>query len=281
MAVQPRNRGQVLGAQLIAAGAYYGRQQAFRVGGNAARYAARVGSRLFDNPSSSMSGKRSRGRMSSSSSSSRAFKKGTDRTGGYFGRYALAVGEKKFFDGTKSASVISTSGVISNDSLCEIPQGVTESTRVGRLAKIHSIHCTGYMGLPAAAGTAENDATDIIRIILYVDKQTNGATAAVLDILESADIESYRNLANSHRFYILMDKKVSLSAPGYAGATLGSARHLKGWQYNKHWKDPLPIEFNSTTGAIGEIRSNNIGMMIITEAGNGEVQYKWRVRFTD
>ena len=50
-----------------------------------------------------------------------------------------------------------------------------------------------------------------MRVMLYHDKQANGATAAVLDILESADYQSFNNLVNSGRFRILMDRTYAMN----------------------------------------------------------------------
>ncbi len=233
--------------------------------------------------SASSSMKRSR----SSSSSSRVlkkFKRGSDRVGGYFGRYALAIGEKKFFDGTNTLGTVSSTGAIAEDSLNHITQGVTEQARVGRLAKIHSLHINGIFELPLSTALAAMG--DAIRFIVYIDKQCNGATAATTDILEGAtpDFLDFRNLANSHRFFILMDKRVSLVMPTntvLAGPVYATGRVIKSFTFNKHFKDPLPIEFNATTGAITEIRSNNIGVMAISLTGKCELSFQWRVRFTD
>lgn len=273
-----QNRGQRLRDQVYNTLIGQAGQAATRVAANAARhYGRRVSTWGEKSPSFSRTRMPKRAR-SSGSSSSRPFKKGKDRTGGYYGRYALAVNEKKFFDGAKAKTATSATGTIFDDSLVEIPQGVTEKTRVGRVAKLHSLHMNFTIRLPPVADNGS--ATEVTRIIVFVDKQANGATALVADILETAVRESYRKLANSHRFYILCDKTTTLNAQ-WAGATLGNALTFKTISYNKHWKEPLQLEFSGVTGAITELRSNNIGVLIITDEGSSEVQYNWRVRFTD
>lgn len=284
MALQPQNRGQQLAGHLLhaaalAGGRNLGGQLYNTIRRGAQRHFARTGS-----SSASVSRMPKRRRTGSSSSSSSKFKKGTDRVGGYFGRYAGVVGEKKFFDGAKAATVTATAGTIFDDSLCKIPQGVTEKTRVGRLANLHSLHINGYVYLPASTDATKS--ADAVRIILYIDKQCNGVVAGKSDILEGAtvDYNDFRNLANSHRFFILMDKRVAISAMGMgeaAGPITQSSEAARTFTYNKHFKVPLPIEFSSTTGAITEIRSNNIGMLVVSRNGVIKLEYQWRIRFTD
>ena len=43
----------------------------------------------------------------------------------------------------------------------------------------------------------------------------------------------------------------------------------------------MPIEYDSTTGAITEIRSNNIGVLLLSRNGVCTFGSKFRVRFSD
>ena len=190
------------------------------------------------------------------------FRKGYNRTGGYYGRYkGVTVGEKKFHDIDIDDAAVSVSGSILNSgSLCQIAQGTTESTRVGRKAVIRSINWRYQINLGSETTVANG--ADTVRIVLYKDKQANGQTATVTDILETANYQSFRNLANSARFQILLDKLVTVSSGGGAGngttdATLPVIRN-----YSFFKKCKIPIEYSSTTGAIGEIRSNNLGVLL-------------------
>ncbi len=46
-------------------------------------------------------------------------------------------------------------------------------------------------------------------------------------------------------------------------------------------KCDMPIEFNNTTGAIAEIRSNNLGVMLGSSSGAAGFTSKFRLRFSD
>ena len=208
------------------------------------------------------------------------FLPGRDRVSGYYGRYNAVAGEKKFFDGTITKNSIAQTGAM-EDSLVEIAQGTTEKTRIGRLVRVHSLHVRGQFELDSTA--TSGNASDRVRILFYVDKQCNGAAAAVTDILEAATIDHFRNLANSRRFYILLDKTINLNQTGaaYTGAAVTTLQLEKGFKYDKVFKKPLAIEYDSTAGAITEIRSNNIGCLLLTSNGLADFTCNYRVRFTD
>lgn len=203
------------------------------------------------------------------------------RTGGYYGRFrgrrALAGGETKFFDtDIASSNIPAATGAIIG-SLNLIPQGVTESTRVGRKCTIKKIHMKLAIN---SSPTTTNPSR--MRVIVFIDKQANGANiAAATDILETVSTNSFRNLANIGRFRILMDKTKTFNLRINAASTssMGLVHTI-----NKSWNVDLPIEFSSTTGAITEIRSNNIGILYLTETAAGDTQDAVgtvRVRFSD
>jgi len=78
---------------------------------------------------------------------SKYFQPGVDRTGGYYGRFAGRGAELKFFDTATSFSIDTSPEVPATGQLVLIPQGVTESTRVGRKCVIRSIQDDGICGL--------------------------------------------------------------------------------------------------------------------------------------
>ncbi len=208
------------------------------------------------------------------------FRSGYDRTGGFYGRYSGRGGELKFFDTTRADTAMGSSGAIANLSLNLIPQGVTESERVGRKCRIRSLVMRGEMVQPTTTDVAAAGAKG--RVIIYVDKQCNGATAAVLDILDTATVNSFRNLANSGRFQILMDKTYNMSVRASAGngTANDTAEWLVPWSFFKSTCD-IPIEFDNTTGAITEVKTNNIGVLTIANEGATLFGYIARVRFSD
>ncbi len=209
------------------------------------------------------------------------FRTGYDRTAGYYGRYNPGSGELKFHDVDLDDAVVATGGTVT-PTINIIPQGVTEITRVGRKCTIKRVGWRYTIQLLESDAQATPAAGDTVRVILYQDKQANGATAAVTDILESADFQSFNNLANSGRFRTLMDRTHTLNYAGLASDGAGVVSQANVQQnFQFHKKCNIPIEFNAATGAIGEIRSNNLGVLLISAGGTAFFGSKFRLRFSD
>lgn len=208
---------------------------------------------------------------------------GTTRTVGYYGRYAGGGGnELKFFDVDSDDAVISATGSIVSDSLVKIAQGITEKTRVGRKCVIKKIGWRFSLTLPEVDDTATPGASDEVRLILYIDKQTNGATAAVTDILETAVIHSFRNLVNMGRFIILMDRTFAMNVMTLNSTTTGNNSQnavIRPYQWYKNVN--IPIEYNAAAGAITEMCCNNIGLLSISSNAVTQLDGRFRMRFAD
>lgn len=204
---------------------------------------------------------------------------GFTRTGGFFGRFSGAGGELKFHDIDLDDAVVTTGAAIT-DSINKIAQGTQESQRIGRKTTIRSINWRFEAFLPTNQDTAA-PGFDTIRVLMYLDKQCNGATATTAQILESDDYQSFNNLANKSRFRTLMDRTYSFNVPAGSGADATSdwAGNLINDTFFK--KVNIPLEFDSTTGAITEIRSNNIGVLLISRGGLCGFASKIRLRFSD
>lgn len=186
--------------------------------------------------------------------------------------------ELKFFDTSLAFTFDATGEVPATGQLVLIPQGVTESTRVGRKCTIKSLQMKGSLNyVPAAAATA---ATTVF-LYLVLDQQCNGAAAAVTDVLTGNGLQvAFRNLANGERFRILKKIKVTL-APG-AGVTTAYNNSTRHFEF--YLKCHYPIEFSSTTGAITEIRSNNLFLLAGSDGNTDDLvtmNGACRVRFSD
>lgn len=177
---------------------------------------------------------------------------GYTRSSGAYGRYNGCGAEMKFFDTAISFACDNTAEVPATGQLCLIPQGDTSSTRDGRQATIRSIQLR-LMGnfAPGAAATPFT----IIKLFVILDKQCNGAAATQTDIFTSSAVNTAMfNLDNSDRFVILKQWTKVLNP--LAGAT--TAYNAVTFAIEWYKKVNIPIIWNSTAGAITEIRSNNI-----------------------
>lgn len=200
---------------------------------------------------------------------------------GYYGRYqrASSTKELKFHDLDVVDSTVGNSGVILIDSCNEIAQGTGESQRIGRKVSVRSIQFRYTIRLLPSTVVTEGE--DTIRIIIFQDRQANGAVTTVLSVLETADFNSFKNLSNSNRFRILMDRTHALNATAAAGDGTTSDLMPMSYQGRFYKKCNIPIEFSASGGDITTIRSNNIGILTISRTNNiSSIEGKMRLRFS-
>ncbi len=190
----------------------------------------------------------------------------------------------KFLDVDSDRPNIAAAGNIQNGGTINIiPQGVLETERIGRKVTIRSINWRWTLNLNPSSGGDLSLGADVVRVILYLDRQCNGSTATTVLILESANFQSFNNLANKSRFRILMDRVYTLNSP--AGAGNGTANDTGPVIINDslYKKCNIPIEFDNSlsTGVLSTIRSNNLGILLISESALTDMDSKIRLRFSD
>ncbi len=204
---------------------------------------------------------------------------GFTRSAGFFGRFGIG-GELKFHDLDIDDATIASGATIAQDSCNKIAQGVTEVQRIGRKCTVRSINWRFQISTNVQSNTA-SPATEVVRVILYLDKQANGATATTAAIVESDDFQTFNNLANKSRFRTLMDRTYPLQLMAASGADATAEWAGENVTDTFFKKVNIPIEFDSTTGAITEIRSNNIGVLLLGKQGLAVFASKMRIRFSD
>ncbi len=218
-------------------------------------------------------------RRYSKKSAKQAFRKGYDRTGGYYGRYTGQSGELKFLDTVVTDTPITAAMVIQN--LTVIAEGNGESQRVGRKVTIKSVHIKGVMTLIPATDAANT--SDKVFGMLVQDMQTNGAAFTALDLIDTNVIASFRNLANSGRFKILMKKTYMFKSGGAApsGAAFVFSSDQRNVNINKKCNIVMEYDNSATTGVITSVRSNNLYW--VTQSTNGVVNsvLTARIRYSD
>jgi len=203
---------------------------------------------------------------------------GRTRRAGFYGRFGTGRGsraqiEKKFFDTAYNFTADQT--LENRGSAALIPQGATQSTRVGYKCIAKSIQWRGVAVLPAGA-TGNDD------VYLYIvqDTQTNGAAAAATDVWTSAAAATMlRNIENGDRFKILHKTCISLNAnAGVAAAFDGDQKVFEGFL-----KLNIPLQFNGATGAITEMKTNNITVFCGSVSSDDVISVSMftRIRYTD
>jgi len=181
---------------------------------------------------------------------------GYTRASGYYGRFSRSSsddGELKFFDTALAWDYDTQGEVPATGQLSLIPQGDTQSTRIGRKCTIKSIQIRGYnYFVPTTTATA----SALVNMYLVLDTQCNGAAADATDVFAGSYqiTTAMLNLANSSRFRIL--KRWVVPFNSNAGASTAYNNVVKPLEFSM--KCNIPLEFSGTTGALTEIRSNNI-----------------------
>ncbi len=207
--------------------------------------------------------------------------------------------EKKFFDLSITqttinsvATLLGTNGVHGTaQTIVGIPQGTTESSRIGRKCTITNIYARlqfEFLADNQPDMSAATAAHETIRVMMFWDKQANGAAGGSTDILETNHWASFRNLANSKRFTILFDRTYHWNTTVIAagnGTANDSSRVTKDYLVKISKKVFIPIEYLLTTGALtSNIATNNIGMIVWGKHGGtiaATTSGRIRIRFID
>lgn len=153
--------------------------------------------------------------------------------------------------------------------------------RLGNRTRGISLHITGFVNptLQNAAATQDSYA----RIIVYYDRQPNGANPSVSDLILATNnaggvtTTTYdgTNMNNRDRFMILRDRRMYMPPLGINGATPAAQQGVfvdpnianHSFQYNEYIKlKNLESLYNSVNGGtIGDISSGAYGILLLSQ----------------
>ncbi len=187
--------------------------------------------------------------------------------------------ELKFLDSDIPLGQVLTAGSLLDIKPLLIPQGITESTRIGRQIRVKAFQWRIHI-FENALATPEHD---VCRLIVGIDRQANGAQPAITDLLATAsNVSSYYNLDNTGRFRILFDKSYAFSPRSGAGNGTTNLFGEDNLYIQGYHKLNLPVEYSAADGVIAEIRTNNLFMFVISAHGRTFIgdDSIVRVRFT-
>ena len=182
-------------------------------------------------------------------------------TKAYVNRVVKRSVETKYYDVTQSDSPSTTPTITQINT---VSQGDGADNRDGNVIFGTSLMLRGNVAVA--------DTTNIVRVIVFVDKNSNGSAPTASNILQvSTDPKSPINIVNRHRFHVLRDMQFSLST--YGPGALNFKEYVK--------LGRLRMDFN---GSDTTARMN--GLYILTMSDSGSVSHppcKWysRLRFTD
>lgn len=189
-------------------------------------------------------------------------------TRGFRGGYGNK-GEKKFFDINTATYQANTTGSFT---LLFIPVlGTDFNARIGRKTRAVSLYIRGRVSLEDAISLgAGNIAGQMIRMIIFVDLQPNGAAPAVTDLLNEALPSSQLNANNRDRFLVLKDKQYTFDPILMNTTTPFAAFNTTSYPVKCYKKINVETIFNATNGGtIADITSGAIYMFWIGSSAAG------------
>lgn len=210
------------------------------------------------------------------------------RTGGFRGM------EKKFLDrAINEVPTLLDSWQMMDpieDCLNSLDVGTGESQRIGRNISILGFKLRYFFERLPTTDSGSVVADTKLRIICFIDKQTNGASPTVEQVLDlqtpspvivAPDI-SFLNLQFRSRFQILYDKQHILKPQGNqqkADVFASGLAFSHTFEYNKYWKNGLKITYDGVGDTVASITDKSIHVMCFSTNPLINLSYGTRIRY--
>lgn len=213
------------------------------------------------------------------------------RTGGFRGM------ELKFYDTSVVANALiaptDASGGEHNPSgsvtLNTVAQNTSETGRIGRQIKMHSISIKGIVTVPPQTNQTLTDTHPEIFIAVVLDKQVNGALLNSEDVFKNITANAigatslFRNLEFIQRFKVLAVKRLRIHDQTivWDGANLEQAGAHIAFDLSAKLKGMI-VNFCGTTSDVANIVDNGLNLIAFTSNVNflPHLTYGSRLRFT-
>lgn len=205
----------------------------------------------------------------------RSFRRGFNRTGGFYGRFGPG-GELKHLDTAVALNNLTAGAGQVSTSLVAIPQDDTESGRDGRQVIVKRVSIRGtFISDPTTVNP------ELIRLLLVQDTQTNGAASTVLNVLQTDAVNSFHQLENSHRYKIHMDTTFTTQKHINTAGT-SSITTIKFIKFSKALNMIMDYDSSAATGAIATQRSNGLFLIAMSASTiTCDFSATVRIRFQD
>lgn len=166
----------------------------------------------------------------------------------YVKRQLSSAIETKISD-VQIAAGTSVSSTMSFTLLNGLTQGTNQSQRLGNEVTMIGFRIRGQFVV--------GDATNLVRMLIIMDKQSNNTTPAVTDIFQfSLDPYSPINEDQRKRFQIVDDRSFDLST------SWQSCKHI-----NFYKRVPHKVYYNGTGATISNIKKNSLYLCLISDSG--------------
>lgn len=155
--------------------------------------------------------------------------------------------------------------------------GTDYTNRIGRRITMDSLRF--YLSCePNTAGTSPTG--DLLRIIIFLDKQANGSTPTTTQLLDAADYTEAYNENNQDRFCIYLDKTVNLEACEYTGGTL-TAGDPKFHSFTEEIELDEKATYSGTGSTAADIATGSLWFFCISAYASWKATFNSKVLFTD
>lgn len=217
---------------------------------------------------------------------------------GAYGRFSGSPAEQKFIDVQVAPSPLANGPMIFQiDNILAIPTGTGPSERVGRKIKLTNLAFDISFVSQISAAQQYNR----FRVRCWLDKQCNGVAAQTNDVYDPnvsplvLGTQAPLNLFNEGRFVLLGEayktcedsNELNMDITNLAIPNVNQSQVQLGFSTLYHCQMNIPlnvvIEYSGATGAIAEIRSNQIFVEVSSDYNGVSTVYRGnlRTRYTD
>ena len=168
------------------------------------------------------------------------------------------------------------------DSIVDMSQGTGQSNRIGRQAKIYSIHMKGSVTLPAqVTQTTIESFKDVLQLVIILDKQCNGTAPVITQVWKQDKINELRNLEYSKRYKIIYQKYINVRTLVTQNATgdYSNSRNTREFAINIKLRRPIIVDYDGTGGGVSTLTQKNLYVGMVSQLASLQVEGVCRVRF--
>jgi len=196
-------------------------------------------------------------------------------------RGAQVQGEMKYFDTEKSLSAVAETNDWTGteqdpttfDTLFVPVTGAGINQRIGKACKVLKMKMRFMLNAAQQLNQTGADPAAQVRVIVYLDKQTNAAQAQGEQVMtggvsDATGVLSFQNINNFGRFQVIKDWTFNLQNPNmsYDGTNIEQAGLSKTWKMSKRFKKPIVVRFNATNGGtIADIVDNSLHVLALCD----------------
>lgn len=216
-----------------------------------------------------------------------------------------AVPETKVLDNntTSSGSVFGGAGITPGNNFTPVALNLIQTgssffNRIGRKVRNHSIFIEMW-----AAPNGTNAQTDVAyhRFLVVYDRQSNGATPSITDVLQDVDqsnnltsgtslATAHLNMNNRERFVVLMDERkvlppIASSAPYFTSPVVTTEDTFKIKRFIPLKMLETHYKADSSPSVIGDVATGALIFIALSDKAAANCGYEWqgsfRLKFDD